>query len=80
MTEDTFGGRIRKIVKESNLTKAAFARSLGVTPNYVYLMENDKVKKCSRMLALLIEAKYGYPADWVMEGVGPSRPAGREKK
>ena len=69
MSGETLGERFTRIIRALNMSKAAFARSVGVTPNYIYLLISGKMKTCSRTLALLIEAKYGYAADWVMTGV-----------
>ncbi|GHU81900.1 hypothetical protein FACS189415_1230 [Bacteroidia bacterium] len=68
MESTTLDERIRRIIAETGLKKAAFARSLGVTPNYIYVLCGGRVKNISPSLAMLIEQKYGFPADWVATG------------
>ena len=73
MGDDTLGARISKILKEQRLKKAGFARALGVTPNYIYLLTSGRKQNISETLALLIEQTYGYRARWVLTGQEPIR-------
>ncbi|GHU60166.1 hypothetical protein FACS1894171_0500 [Clostridia bacterium] len=78
MENAALDARIRHIIAETGLKKAAFARSLGVTPNYIYVLCGGRVKGISPSLALLIEQKYGFPADWVATGETQTSEAARE--
>ncbi|MDR1820854.1 MAG: helix-turn-helix domain-containing protein [Oscillospiraceae bacterium] len=78
MENTTLDERIRHIIAETGLKKAAFARSLGVTPNYIYVLCGGRVKNISPSLAMLIEQKYGFPADWVATGETQTSEAARE--
>lgn len=77
MDESTIGGRVSLILKERHLKKTLFARALGITPNYVYLITSDRVNTVSGTLALLIEEKYGYRAGWLLTGRGPKTAPGK---
>lgn len=77
MQETTISDRVSLILSERHLKKAAFARTLGITPNYVYLITSGRVTRISDTLALLIEEKYGYCANWVLTGSGPGTPPGQ---
>jgi len=60
--------RIRIIIKNEKLKQIEFARSLGVSANYINLIVNGKKTTISETLAKLIEEKYGYSAEWVIYG------------
>lgn len=66
----TLASRIRRIIRERQLKQTDFARSLGVSANYVYLLTSGKKTSISEPLARLIESTYGYPAGWVLTGEG----------
>jgi transcriptional regulator with XRE-family HTH domain len=78
MADSTLQERINQIISDAGISKAAFARSLGVTPNYVYIMSHGRVQKISPSLAMLIEEKYHCPADWVMTGETATSEVARE--
>ena len=77
MDESTIGSRVNLILKELHLKKNLFARALGITPNYVYLITSGRVDNISGTLALLIEEKYGYRAQWLLNGSGPKTTPGQ---
>lgn len=62
--------RFKIMLNESGLTQREFAAALGITENYISLLINDKKEKISETLALLIQEKYGYSAEWVLTGKG----------
>lgn len=62
--------RFKIILSESGLTQRDFAATLGVTENYISLLINGRKEKISEALALLIQEKYGYSAEWIMSGKG----------
>ncbi len=65
---ETLASRIRWIIEEREMKQVDFARSLGVSANYVYLLTSGKKTSISETLARLIESTYGYPAEWVLHG------------
>ncbi len=72
----TLGERIKLILSERNIKQIDFARTLGVSANYVNLLVNGKKENISDTLAKLIEETYGYSASWVKIGFGPkTKPA-----
>lgn len=62
---DILADRIKQILAEQNLKQAEFARALGISANYVYLLTSGKKKVISKTLSRLIETLYGYQAGWV---------------
>ena len=64
----TLADRLNQIVKEQGIKKSVFARSLGISKNYIYILTGGRATKISPTLAILIEQKYGYPAEWVLTG------------
>ncbi|MDR1131791.1 MAG: helix-turn-helix domain-containing protein [Oscillospiraceae bacterium] len=68
MPENTLAERLKRIIAELGMSKATFARSVGVTRNYIYYLTGGRKHSCSRSLAMLIEQKYGYPAEWLLTG------------
>lgn len=60
--------RIRQILRERNLRQVEFAKSVGVSANYIYLLTSGRKTSVSETLAKLIENIYGYSADWVRFG------------
>lgn len=67
----TLDSRIRWIIQEKNLKQAHFARTVGISANYVYLLTSGRKTVISTPLARLIEGVYGYCAQWVLTGEGP---------
>lgn len=65
---ETLASRIRRIIRERQIKQADFARSLGVSANYVYLLTSGRKNSISETLARLIESTYGYPSEWVLTG------------
>jgi transcriptional regulator with XRE-family HTH domain len=68
MAESNLAERLKRVIAELGVSQAEFARSVGVTRNYIYCLTGGRKHSCSRSLALLIEEKYGYPANWLMRG------------
>lgn len=65
--------RLNKIISEQGLTKTAFAKSIGVTRNYISILTSEiyssvRGSKLSPSLAQLIGLKYGYEPDWILYG------------
>ena len=66
--------RLNQIVSEQNISKTEFARRLGITVNYVYILtgnsrpDTEQNKTISHSLAKLIALEFGYDADWILHG------------
>lgn len=66
----SLGQRVQIILKERKIKQVEFARTLGISANYVNLIVNGKKETISDTLAKLIEESYGYSAQWVLDGSG----------
>ncbi len=64
----TLAGRIRWIIAENGLKQAEFARAMGISANYVYLLTSGKKKTVSKALAKLIGVTYGVSPQWLTKG------------
>lgn len=70
----TLAERLNRIIREQNLTKAEFARKVGISENYIYILtgsrgnDPDKPMVISASLAKLIALEFGYDEEWVMRG------------
>jgi SOS-response transcriptional repressor LexA len=67
--------RIHLIFKESGLKQKEFASSVGITEGYISKLLKGGLDNVSESLALLIEEKYGYAAEWIMTGEGQPKKA-----
>lgn len=63
--------RIRQILKENKLKQKQLASVIGVTESYISKLLKNPDIKLSQSIASLIEEKYGYNADWVLNGTEP---------
>ncbi|MBR3694126.1 MAG: helix-turn-helix transcriptional regulator [Erysipelotrichales bacterium] len=70
----TIADRLNQIIIEQNITKMEFARRVGISCNYLYILtgksraDSNKNKTISYSLAKLIALEFGYDADWIMTG------------
>ena len=70
----TLADRLNQIIEEQKLSKREFAKRIGVSENYLYILtgnsrrRSDKNKTISPSLAKLIALEFGYDADWIMNG------------
>lgn len=67
----TLSERLNQIIVEQNLTKAEFAKKVGKTENYIYLLTGNSTHKpetISPTLAKLIALEFGYDEDWILHG------------
>ena len=70
----SLGERLNQIIAEQNITKAEFAKRVGITENYIYILTgkrqatSSKEMKLSPTLAKLIALEFGYDAHWIMTG------------
>ena len=67
---DTLADRLNRIIKEQGISKADFARLLGISENYVYILTGNSRSnsRLSPPLAKLIALGFGYDVDWIMNG------------
>ena len=63
--------RIRQILNENKLKQKQFASVIGVTESYISKLLKDPNIRLSQSLAVLIEEKYGYNAEWILSGTEP---------
>ena len=63
--------RIRQILQENMLKQKQFASAIGVTESYISKLLKDPDIRLSQSLAVLIEEKYGYNSEWVLNGTEP---------
>ena len=66
----TLGQRIQAILAERKVKQVDFAKTLGISANYVNLLVNGKKTTISDTLAKLIEESYGYSSQWILTGDG----------
>ena len=70
----TLADRLNQIITEQDISKAEFARRLGVTANYIYILTGagrPNVKDgpaISPSLAKLIALEFGYDEAWILTG------------
>ena len=65
----SLGKRIREKRKEKHLTQRAFAKPLGISPNYLSEIEKGK-KEPSEMVLRAIESRYAINYAWLTTGRG----------
>ena len=63
--------RIRLILKENNFKQKELASEIGVSESYISVLLKNPEINLSRSVAALIEEKFGYNADWVINGQEP---------
>ena len=63
--------RLRLLLQENKLKQKQLAAELGVSESYISKLLKDPNIRLSQSLATLIEEKYGYRADWVLNGEEP---------
>lgn len=70
----TLSDRLNKIIDEQNISKNEFARRIGVTKNYIYILtgnsrkDTDQNKVISPMLDKIISMEFGYDENWILNG------------
>ena len=70
----TLAERLNQIIAERKITKREFARRIGISENYLYILTSNSRKKTnqnktiSTTLAKLIAVEFGYSADWILNG------------
>ena len=70
----TLAERLNQIIAEQKITKREFARRVGISENYLYILTCNSRKKTnqnktiSTTLAKLIAVEFEYSADWILNG------------
>ena len=70
----TLADRLNQIIWEQNITKRDFAKRLGVSENYIYILTGSRGKNeqtplnLSMSLAKLIAVEFGYDVHWILNG------------
>jgi len=70
----TLAERLNQIIAEQQLSKREFAKRIGISENYLYVLtgnsrsDSNKNKTISRTLAKLIAVEFGYDEDWILNG------------
>lgn len=69
----TLADKLNRIIRDNNLTKAEFARKVGISENYIYILTGNsrpggkKNKKISPRLAKLIALEFGCSEQWLLK-------------
>ena len=70
----TLADRLNKIIEQQGVSKTEFARRIGVSPNYLYVLtgqsraDTNKNKHISPSLAKLISLEFGCDEHWILTG------------
>lgn len=70
----TLADRLNKIIMEQKMSKREFAKRIGVSENYLYILtgnsrpDSNQNKTISLMLAKVIAYEFGYDPDWILNG------------
>lgn len=77
----TLEARLNRIIAEQKLSKREFAKRVGMSENYLYILTSNsrpgtnRNKTISPMLAKLIGLEFGYDPEWILHGDGGSEEA-----
>jgi len=72
----TLADRLNIIITEQKLSKREFAKRIGISENYLYVLtgnsrpNSEKNKTISRSLAKLIAVEFGYDEKWILNETG----------
>ena len=70
----SLANRLNQIIEEQNISKREFAKRVGITENYLYILTSNsrpgtnQNKTISPMLAKLIGMEFGYNPEWILNG------------
>ena len=70
----TLADRLNRIINEQQISKAEFARRIGVTPQYVLLLTGNakaRPESIKPALAKLIALEFDCDYDWILHGKEP---------
>ncbi|MFR2010756.1 MAG: helix-turn-helix domain-containing protein [Christensenellales bacterium] len=63
--------RLRLIMEENSLKQKDLAEAMGISNSYTSQLLNKPYVRLSPPKAILLEKKYGYNADWILNGNEP---------
>lgn len=69
----TLADKLNRIIRDNNLTKTEFARKVGISENYIYILTGNsrpgrkENKKISPHLAKLIALEFGCSEQWLLK-------------
>ena len=72
----TLADRLNQIIVEQQLSKREFAKRIGISENYLYVLTGNsrpnsgKNKTISRALAKLIAMEFDHDENWILNGSG----------
>ena len=70
----TIAIRLNQIIREQNISKTEFAKRIGISCNYLYILtgnsraQTNKNKTISNTLAKVIALEFGYDPKWILYG------------
>lgn len=70
----TLADRLNQIIAEQKLSKREFAKRVGMSENYLYILtgnsrpDSNLNKTISPMLAKIIALEFGYDVNWILTG------------
>ena len=70
----TLDVRLNRIISEQHISKREFAKRVGISENYLYILTGNsrqgtsKNKTISPALAKLIGLEFGYDPQWILHG------------
>lgn len=79
----TLADRLNRIINEQQISKAEFARRIGVTPQYVLLLTGNakaRPESIKPALAKLIALEFDCDYDWLLHGKEPTETAKPNKR
>ena len=65
----TLADKLNQIITEQNISKREFAKRLGMSEDYVYLLTGNSKNRPEHIpfsFAKLIALEFGYSEDWLM--------------
>ena len=71
--------RLNRIIAEQQLSKREFAKRIGMSENYLYILtgksrpDSNLNKTISPSLARVISLTFGYREEWILRGELPER-------
>lgn len=63
--------RISTTIEEKNIRIKDFATAIGVTANYISMLKSGAKTNLGLKTARVIEQKFGYSKDWILDGTPP---------
>ena len=68
----TLDARLNQIIAEQNISKRKFAKRIGISENYLYILTGNSRQRTNKTIspapAKLIGLELGYDPEWVLHG------------